>query len=239
MTKPKLEDLTQILGYRFKNLYLLKIALTHRSANKEHNERLEFLGDAVLGLVIAHALFQAHPQATEGELSHTRAHLVCETSLAQLAQALQIGKYLRLGSGEMKQSGERRPTILADAMEAVIGAIYLDGGLSPCETCILNWYAKDLEQLTTMIPHKDPKTRLQEYLQANKHPLPHYRLVRQMGSAHQPEFEIRCELPDYFNLPNHLCIAIAKNRRQAEQQAAAQVFDYLQKFSFEKSQCLS
>lgn len=222
-----IDELHQLLGYRFKSDELLQEALTHRSLHAVNNERLEFLGDAVLGLVISTALFLRHPKATEGVLSHTRAALVCEKTLAKLAKRFKLERYLRLGSGERK-GRETRPSLLADMIEAIIGAIYLEGGLEVCKQCILAWYADDLDHLINTPPKKDAKTALQEYLQARKQPLPRYRLIHQKGTLHEPIFTIACEFPTEHTEGLTLYTGTGKNRRQAEQRAAAQLLAYLQ-----------
>ena len=155
------ESLAQRLGYNFDDPALLLQALTHRSSGRNNNERLEFLGDAVLGCVIAAEIYRLHPQASEGELSRLRASLVRRESLAELAQSLEFGSYLRLGSGERKSGGHHRDSILADGLEAVLGAIYLDGGFGPCRDCILALFADRLISLPDLSELKDPNTRLQ------------------------------------------------------------------------------
>lgn len=228
---PSLTPLSERLGYHFLQPQLLIQALSHRSFQpKTHNERLEFLGDAILSAIISSALFQRHPTATEGELSQSRAALVCEATLAQLAQSFEVGRYLRLGSGEIKMGGKHRPALLADTLEAIIGAIYLDTETwPPVNQCVLTWYANHLDQLTSDCAHyKDPKTRLQEYLQAHKRPLPHYSLMNQSGTAHAPIFQIACQLPD---MPDtHLLstiIGTGTSRRRAERAAAERLLTQL------------
>lgn len=225
MITPALQKLSQQLGYTFKDAQLLKQALTHRSAQKIHNERLEFLGDAILGMIITTALFQRNPTASEGELSYMRAALVCEKTLAELGQAFQLKNYIRVGASELGQY-RKRPALLADTLEALIGAIYLDGGWTPCETCVLSWYKELLDQVKYIAPSKDPKTTLQEYLQANGRELPRYSLMSQTGRSHEPIFTIACKLPDRIEFP--LVKGIGKNRREAEQQAATKVLTLLQ-----------
>ena len=163
--RAEIETLCQQLDYRFKNPQLLEDALSHRSfRGNKNNERLEYLGDAVLNFVIAAALFRQNIRAREGELSRLRANLVRGETLTDLAKEFELGKYLRLGAGELKTGGAQRKSILADGMEAVVGAIYLDGGFKVCEACILRWYESRLENVETLPDLKDPKTRLQEYL---------------------------------------------------------------------------
>ena len=210
--KAEIEILCEKLNYRFKNHELLEDALSHRSfRGNKNNERLEYLGDAVLNFVIAAALFRQNIKAREGELSRLRANLVRGETLTDLAQEFELGKYLRLGAGELKTGGAQRKSILADGMEAVVGAIYLDGGFQVCETCILRWYANRLENVETIPELKDPKTRLQEYLQAKKLALPVYTILALEGPAHQQSFKVECHL---HGLPNK-AIGIGSSRRRA------------------------
>ncbi len=178
----------------FKQPLLLEQALRHRSAGKPNNERLEFLGDAILGLVISEALFRKFPKASEGELTLARSLLVRETCLAEIARENAIGNMLQLGSGEMKTGGHRRDSILADAIEAIIAAKYLDSGMDGCVSLIQQWFGNRLEMSTTKKLGKDSKTRLQEWLQSKQHSLPIYHLVKATGSDHQREFEVLCNI---------------------------------------------
>ena len=219
------ESLAERLGYHFDNPELLQRALTHRSSGKNNNERLEFLGDAVLGCVIAAEIFRLYPKAREGELSRLRASLVRRESLAELAQSLEIGSYLRLGSGERKSGGHHRNSILADGLEAVLGAIYLDGGFGPCRDCILELFADRLTGLPDLSNLKDPKTRLLEYLQSHQQPLPEYRLLETTGDAHNQRFRVQCQVQDAASPATE---GIARNRRNAEQMAAAQMLEQLE-----------
>lgn len=204
------------LIYEFDDPALLVQAVTHRSAGGTNNERLEFLGDAVLGLVIAEALFQQSPNAAEGELSRLRATLVREQTLAELARDLELGDYLKLGSGELKSGGFRRDSILADALEAVIGAIYLDGGFNPCSDWIQNQFASRLTSLPSAAELKDAKTRLQELLQSRRLKLPEYAVTRVYGQAHAQTFEVECSVSEQDESTH----GSGKSRRLAEQQAA-------------------
>ncbi|MCH9754996.1 ribonuclease III [Rickettsiella endosymbiont of Litargus connexus] len=223
--KAEIEILCEKLNYRFKNHELLEDALSHRSfRGNKNNERLEYLGDAVLNFVIAAALFRQNIKAREGELSRLRANLVRGETLTDLAQEFELGKYLRLGAGELKTGGAQRKSILADGMEAVVGAIYLDGGFQVCETCILRWYANRLENVETIPELKDPKTRLQEYLQAKKLALPVYTILALEGPAHQQSFKVECHL---HGLPNK-AIGIGSSRRRAEQKAAEKILEELE-----------
>ena len=223
--KAEIEILCEKLNYRFKNHELLEDSLSHRSfRGNKNNERLEYLGDAVLNFVIAAALFRQNIKAREGELSRLRANLVRGETLTDLAQEFELGKYLRLGAGELKTGGAQRKSILADGMEAVVGAIYLDGGFQVCETCILRWYANRLENVETIPELKDPKTRLQEYLQAKKLALPVYTILALEGPAHQQSFKVECHL---HGLPNK-AIGIGSSRRRAEQKAAEKILEELE-----------
>lgn len=210
------QKLEQGLDYHFHDDSLLAEALTHRSAQSKNNERLEFLGDSALNFVIADELFQRCPQESEGTLSRLRASLVNRSSLAELARELQLGEFLRLGSGEIKSGGHRRESILADTLEAVIGAAYLDGGFKACRALIRGLYQQRLEQLPTIADLKDAKTRLQEYLQGQRQPLPTYQVLEVSGKAHDQHFRVACVVEDMGVRSE----GQAGNRRQAEQQAA-------------------
>lgn len=210
-------------GYEFRDPTLLTRALTHRSAAPGHNERLEFLGDAVLNVIISEALFRAREQATEGDLSRLRASLVKRETLASLARELDLGEYLLLGSGELKSGGYRRESILADGLEAVLGAIYLDGGFHACRAAVLEVFRKRFDKLPGDENIKDPKTRLQERLQAHQLPLPDYRIVESWGEPHARTFRVRCSL---VNPPRH-CLATGSSRRRAEQSAAQMLLTQL------------
>lgn len=179
------------LGHRFADPAKLETALRHRSAGAPHNERLEFLGDAVLALLVAEALHQRWPHADEGALTRARSMLVRESSLAEIARRLGLGERLVLGPGEMKSGGKHRDSILADALEAVVGAIYLDGGLDACRTAVLPWFEDGLDAMPTGKVEKDPKTRLQEWLQARQWPRPEYELVEARGPDHARHFRVR------------------------------------------------
>jgi ribonuclease III len=211
------------LGYRFANPALLDEALRHRSAGKPHNERLEFLGDAVLGFLVSDLLFQQHPGATEGELSRLRASLVQRATLVEIARSLKLGDELKLGLGEIKSGGADRDSILADAVEAVLSAVYLDGGLEPCKALLRQWLGARLGDLQPEIAGKDPKTRLQELLQAKKRPLPEYRLQTISGSGHQQHFLVECRVA----LLSHGITAEGSSRKEAEQAAARLVLERL------------
>lgn len=211
-----LDRLSERLGLRFNNRTLVEEAITHRSAGSRNNERLEFLGDGVLNFVIAADLFERFPQASEGELSRLRSSLVKKEKLAELAAQLDLGSFLKLGSGELKSGGFRRASILADALEAIFGAAYLDGGFDVARQLILRLYAADLSSLPDAAALKDPKTQLQELLQARRLALPEYEVVEVNGEAHAQTFKVACTVPG-FDQPS---IGIGNSRRRAEQEAA-------------------
>jgi len=216
--------LSQRLGYTFNDEALINLALTHRSLSGTNNERLEFLGDSILNFVIAEALFLKFPHAKEGKLSRLRARLVKGDTLAEIAKEFDLGDFLLLGSGEMKSGGFRRESILADTVEALIGAIYLDSDMATVKACILAWYQERLANLTLDDPMKDPKTRLQEYLQGNKQPLPKYEVTSIDGDAHEQVFNVLCRVKS-LDKPVE---GSGSSRRIAEQQAAQQVLALLE-----------
>jgi ribonuclease-3 len=218
------ETLIQQLGYRFDDPNILQQALTHRSAGRRNNERLEFLGDAILGWVIAAELYARYPDAREGELSRLRSRLVRRESLVEVAHKLGIGRHLKLGPGERKSGGHNRNSILADAIEAVFGAIYLDGGSSACRECILQLFAAQLDEIPDTAQLKDAKTRLQEYLQASRKALPAYTVTGVTGDAHAQKFRVQCALSDIDVAPTE---GEARSRRLAEQEAAARMIRQL------------
>lgn len=202
------------LGYHFRDEDLLQLALTHRSAGRPHNERLEFLGDALVNLVVAEMLFDARPRANEGELSRLRAQLVSEPALAERARELELGDALKLGSGELKSGGFRRDSILADGFEALVAAIYRDGGYAACRDWLRERFAAPLAEAGP--PLKDPKTRLQEWLQGRGLPLPHYEMLAEHGEEHARRFDVACLLEQ----PPGRYEGTAGSRRAAEQLAA-------------------
>ncbi len=208
--------LSRRLGYQFIQPTLLDDALTHRSAGSRNNERLEFLGDAILNFTIAAELYQRSSQADEGELSRLRASLVNAQALAKLSRGLNIGECLRLGSGELKSGGYRRESILADALEAVFGAVFLDGGFESCRELILRLYQKTLDDLPAAADLRDPKTRLQEFLQSRKRSLPSYEVIEVSGAAHAQNFIVECRV-DGLPEPSR---GQGSSRRKAEQEAA-------------------
>jgi ribonuclease III len=210
------DRLEELLGYRFARRELLETALTHRSFGKTNNERLEFLGDSVLNFVVAHLMFERFPEADEGQLSRLRAHLVKGAALAVLARRFHLGEYLLLGPGERKSGGFRRDSILAGALEAVVGAVYLDGGFAVVRGLIDAIYQDMLGSLSLEQGFKDPKTRLQEFLQGRGMNLPEYRVVSTAGDAHNQLFQVECSIADAEVLTR----GGGGNRRAAEQEAA-------------------
>jgi ribonuclease-3 len=211
------------LGYAFRDPALLDAALTHRSASKHNYERLEFLGDAVLNFTTAVLLYREYPDADEGDLSRYRAALVSGTSLAAVASGLGLGEQLRLGSGELKSGGYRRSSILADALEALFGAVYLDGGAAAASAVIEALFAGRLGELPEAHELKDPKTRLQEQLQARGLRLPAYAVEAVSGEPHEQRFVATCEVPDLALLAR----GEGSSRRRAEQEAAQRVLEQL------------
>lgn len=204
------------LDYQFNDARLLELSLTHRSAPGHNNERLEFLGDAVLDFVISEVVFRSHPLAAEGDLSKLRASLVSDASLAQLAADLGIGEHLILGSGERKTGGHRRESILADALEAIFGAVYLDTGFESSKAVIEKAFGERLQVFPDVEELRDPKTRLQEWLQARQKGLPDYELVKVSGEAHRQKFEVKCSVAE----SDVVTLGTGTTRRNAEQQAA-------------------
>ncbi len=210
------EKLARKLGLKFKQPILVKRALTHRSANADNNERLEFLGDSVLGFVIAERLYQKFTEADEGVLSRLRATLVNQTALANIARKLNLGDYLILGSGELKSGGYRRDSILSDAMEALIGALLIDQGMDACRIWILELFADQIEGLSMRDWKKDPKTRLQESMQARGLDLLAYSLKSVVGQPHDQSFVVECRV----SLTEETCEGRGSSRKRAEQESA-------------------
>lgn len=225
MVQGDLQRLSRRLGYEFKNLALLKQALTHCSAGSVNNERFEFLGDSILSFIIAHALFTSFPEQSEGQLSRLRAFLVKGEMLAQIAAEIELGDYLFLGQGELKSGGFRRASILADALEAVIAAVFLDGGFVESQKLILKLYQSRLEDENLHNNLKDAKTQLQEYLQAKKKPLPEYSLSKIEGEEHDQVFHVICKVSG-VKIPT---VGYGPNRRKAEQHAAELLLQQLKK----------
>jgi ribonuclease III len=211
-----LAKLTVALGHTFADRALLQTALTHRSFGAPNNERLEFIGDGVLNCVIAVALFRRYPDLAEGDLSRLRANLVRQDALHRLAISLHLGDYLRLGEGELKSGGSQRPSILADTVEALIGAVYLDAGFEAAQSVISRLYLPLFDEMTSGPVTKDAKTSLQEWLQGRKRPLPRYHVIEASGAAHEQRFEVACEIEN----PALRTTGQGSSRRLAEQAAA-------------------
>lgn len=211
------------LHYSFKNKKLLQQALTHKSAHHKNNERLEFLGDAILNFVIADLLYQQFEHASEGELTRARASLVNKNTLSEVAQELTVGDFLNLGIGEQRSGGFRRDSILADSLEAILGAIYLDSDFGHCRVCLGQWFANRLATLQPENQEKDPKTRLQEWLQANQKPLPKYNIMSIIGEPHAQTFTVSCEVEGV----HPIVTGIGSSRRFAEQEAARKILEII------------
>ena len=211
-----LDKLQQLLNHKFSDPDLVRLALTHRSANKLNNERLEFLGDSLLGYIVAEILFEIFPQANEGELSRLRAMLVNKTTLAEIAREIDLKNFIQLGSGEKKSGGDNRDSILADAIEALIAAIYLDGGINSCKSLIEDWIADRIATESVVEQQKDAKTKLQEMMQAQGLSLPYYSVLEISGEAHEQNFLVECRV-DVMTEPQK---GTGSSKRNAEQQAA-------------------
>jgi len=209
------------LGHEFRQPLLLRQALTHRSHGSPHNERLEFLGDSVLNCIVAQRLFHAFPELPEGDLSRLRAHLVNQQTLAAVGRALGVGEAVLLGEGEARSGGRERPSILANAVEAVLGAVFLDGGFAAAEAAIGRLYAPILADLDPAALGKDPKTRLQELLQARRIALPRYTVVATRGEAHEQQFRVECLIPEL----EVRTLGEGASRRAAEQEAARHAYE--------------
>ncbi|TAL54974.1 MAG: ribonuclease III [Methylovulum sp.] len=225
MRKP--EALRKKLGLTFNNPELFTMALTHRSASSNNNERLEFLGDSILGFVIAQKLYDTFPDASEGALSRLRASLVNEATLAELARKYQLGDALVLGSGELKSGGFRRDSILSDALEAIMGALFKDQGIVACQQWIESLFDEKLQNLSLNNWQKDPKTQLQELMQSKKMELPDYTLITMSGPSHEQTFKVKCSVP----LIEETCIGTGISRKKAEQAAAELMLELLYKDS--------
>lgn len=224
MSEKMSSRLERRLNYSFNNPALLDLALTHRSFKSENNERLEYLGDAILSFVIAEYLYQHFPSAKEGQMSRLRASLVKGVTLAEIGKEFQLGDHLNLGAGEMKSGGFRRDSILADTVEAIIGGIYLDSGQDRCREIVLSWYQSRLESLSLEDTEKDPKTRLQEFLQSRKKKLPVYSVTKVSGVAHDQTFNVDCKIKD-LDIETK---GTGSSRRFAEQQAAERALTLLE-----------
>lgn len=232
MTKPRhpvnaranVKILQKELGYTFSDQGLLDVALTHCSAGSDNNERFEFLGDSLVNLIMAESLYTTFPDASEGQLTRLRASCVKGETLAKIAQGFSLGDYLKLGSGELKSGGAHRPSILADALEALIAAVYLDSDFSTIKSLVLGWYVDKLDSLSLEGTQKDPKTQLQEFLQAAKQPLPSYTVLKVQGESHDQFFVVHCEL----TLIPQPVKGEGPSRRKAEQAAARSALEILQ-----------
>ncbi|CDU05587.1 MULTISPECIES: ribonuclease III [Vibrio] len=218
-----IDKLERKIGYQFNDADLIHLALTHRSAAGKHNERLEFLGDSILSFVIADDLYHRFPKVNEGDMSRMRATLVRGHTLAELGREFELGDYLKLGPGELKSGGFRRDSILADAVEAIIGAVYLDSDTETVRGIILSWYQSRLEAIQPGVSQKDPKTRLQEFLQGRRNPLPVYTVTNIKGEAHNQEFTVECEVAGV----DKPVIGKGTSRRKAEQAAAETALEQL------------
>jgi ribonuclease III len=219
------DELARKLGYTFNDGNRLKIALTHRSSHEKNNERMEFLGDSIVNFIIAEALFEQFPEAQEGELSRWRATLINRDTLADIGRDFELGRFLHLGPGELKSGGSERKSILSCAMEAIIGAIYLDSDFITVKQCVLSWYEPLLHSLSNSGSHKDPKTVLQEYLQGLRKPLPVYAVDAIEGEAHQQVFIVSCQISGL----EEKSIGRGTSRRRAEQNAAENMLGIIRK----------
>lgn len=222
MKNAELKRLEKRIGYTFNNFTLLKQALTHRSALGEHNERLEFLGDSILSFAISTDLYLRFPKVNEGDLSRMRATLVCGKMLAEIGREFQLGDSLILGPGELKSGGYRRDSIIADGVEAIIGAIFLDSDIDTVKELILKWFAGRLKTIQPGISQKDPKTRLQEHLQSRKQALPVYEVIEIKGEAHNQRFTMSCSIEGLNPVQGQ-----GTSRRKAEQSAAEKMLHVL------------
>ncbi|HIV54705.1 MAG TPA: ribonuclease III [Candidatus Anaerobiospirillum stercoravium] len=222
----RIQHLEQTIGYSFQNIALLEQALTHRSFGPHHNERLEFLGDSILGMIIAKELFAQFPDSPEGDLTRMRSVLVRETTLAELAREFKIGDCLLLGPGELKSGGSRRDSLLADAVESIIGAIFLDSNehFEIVRQLVLTWFRERLRAINPSVSQKDPKSALQEYLQSQHKELPIYRIENIIGTDNNQVFEVSVVIQDIKQVFH----GRGSSRRRAEQKAASIVLDYLQ-----------
>jgi ribonuclease III len=214
-------ELLTRLGYQFSDPGLLRQALTHRSHSAPHNERLEFLGDAVLNCTVARLLYERFPRLAEGDLSRLRANLVNQETLSRIASSMDLGAHLRLGEGELKSGGFRRPSILADGLEAVLGAIFLDGGFDRVAGVIRGIYLPLVEELDAGTPGKDAKTLLQEHLQGRRLALPQYNVVSVTGEAHEQQFQVECVVAGL----DIRTLGEGSSRRAAEQTAARRAYE--------------
>jgi ribonuclease III len=220
---PTLDHLQRTLGHRFQQPRLLQRALTHRSFGSDHNERLEFLGDAVLSLAVSALLFERFSGSDEGDLTRVRAHLVREDSLHRVALSLGLPEVVRLSEGEARGGGAQRPSILADAVEALIGAVFVDGGFEPAHSLVRRLFGELIASTDVESWSKDAKTELQEWLQARRLPVPAYRISGTRGQAHAQTFDVECAVPDLGLIER----GEGRSRRIAEQEAARRMLDVL------------
>jgi ribonuclease-3 len=223
MDKERQASLSRIIHYTFNDPSFMIMALTHRSFSSQHNERLEFLGDSVLSFLIANELYKRFPRIDEGDLSRLRAQLVKESSLSTIATSMGLGDFIRLGEGELKSAGWRRPSILADTFESIIGAIYLDGGIESTHEFVLRFFETQLNEIDPKLIQKDPKTLLQELLQSKKSDLPIYTVVSIEGEAHSQTFTIEC----HIKKSNIKTQGVGNSRRIAEQEAASKAYQLM------------
>ena len=223
MDKERQASLSRIIHYTFNDPSFMIMALTHRSFSSQHNERLEFLGDSVLSFLIANEFYKRFPRIDEGDLSRLRAQLVKESSLSTIATSMGLGDFIRLGEGELKSAGWRRPSILADTFESIIGAIYLDGGIEPTHEFVLRFFETQLNEIDPKLIQKDPKTLLQELLQSKKSDLPIYTVVSIEGEAHSQTFTIEC----HIKKSNIKTQGVGNSRRIAEQEAASKAYQLM------------
>ena len=223
MNQIAVDKLERKIGYSFSNREYLVQALTHRSMGGAHYERREFLGDSLLGMFIAEALFDQFPKSSEGDLSRMRATLVRGQTLAEIAREFELGDHLRLGPGELKSGGFRRDSILADAVEAIIAAVYIDRDMEACKTLVLRWYQGRLQQIEPGNNQKDPKTQLQEWLQGRRLPLPVYEVLEVTGQAHNQKFTMSCQVEGV----EQQLVGSGTSRRKAEQDAAQKTLEII------------
>ena len=223
MDKERQASLGRIIHYTFHDPSLMIMALTHRSFSSQHNERLEFLGDSVLSFLIANELYKRFPRIDEGDLSRLRAQLVKESSLSHIALSIGLGDFIRLGEGELKSAGWRRPSILADTFESIIGAIYLDGGIESAQQFVLRFFDMQLNEIDPTLIQKDAKTLLQELLQSKKSDLPIYTVVSIEGEAHSQTFTMEC----LIKKSNIKTQGVGNSRRIAEQEAASKAYQLM------------
>ena len=231
MTPAELARLERRLGYVFNNKELLTQALTHRSFSSKNNERLEFLGDGILNFIVADHLYRQFPTAAEGQLSRLRASLVKQKTLADLAREFSLSDFLVMGAGELKSGGFNRDSILSDAVEAIVGAIYLESGFQTTYKLLAEWFKSRLDALSLDGAEKDAKSRLQEWLQAQKHPLPEYELLTVEGESHDQTFSVRLSL----SVLDDAIMASGSSRRSAEQLAAAEAMSVIEQLEETKS----